>query len=165
MRKIALFFILASLMACHENTSLKTGHEGEIVPSFDLLLPDSTTHFNTQNIQAGQPFAILFVGTHCPFSRAELDDILKNSKSLQNYHFYVLTVEPLQDLKALCNDYKFDQYPNFTVGLDYSYFFARHFHDQAVPYLAVYGGNRRLKEVLQGSTPASEIRVALEKKD
>lgn len=163
MKKIATIAIIACLMSCHEKTQVKTGHEGELLPSFNLLLTDSTTHFNTQNIQPGQPFVLIFIGTHCPFSRAQIEDILIDAKSLQNFHFYIFAVESLLELKEFYNHYKLDHYSNFTIGLDHDHFFARHFNDLSVPYLAIYDENKRLKQVFIGKTPVSEIKNALGK--
>ena len=49
--KFKLIIIAGLLLAgCYAKDAEKTGHEGEKIPSFNLLLSDSTTYFNTKNV-------------------------------------------------------------------------------------------------------------------
>jgi hypothetical protein len=57
---IALFLVVGwSLFTAFSTlATTKTGMEGRLIPSFNLLLVDSATHLNTDDIPTGKPFIV-----------------------------------------------------------------------------------------------------------
>src|SRR5882757_7748196 len=164
MKTIAILLLLASLSGCFSTPDKeKTGLEGKPLPSFDLLLTDSVSHFNTNRIPPGEPVVLFYFGPHCPYSRAQMEDIVDNIKTLGNIRFYVFTSGPFQELKGFYDHYGLKNYPNVTVGQDYAYYFSGYFKTNIVPYLAVYDRHKQLKQALIGKTDIGIIKdIALE---
>ena len=157
MKYILIIGIIAGLTGCFDSPKLKTGFEGKPMPSFGLLLPDSATHIQTASIKEGKPSILFSFGPYCPYSRAQMEDIISHMDDLKNYQLYVFTNAPFRDMKVFYNTYPFAKYSNITVGIDYADFFGPYYGAQGVPYIAVYDSHKLLKQVLYGKSSIDEI--------
>ncbi len=144
------------LVGCLSDPPLKSGHEGQLVPSFTMLLTDSS-RLCTDSIKAGAPIVFILFQTNCPSCNAETKDIIDHIRDLKDIHFYFLTMDPFADLKQFAAKYHFENFKNFTAASDYSKYFVGYFTVPAVPYIAVFGSNRRLRRVLLGRMDVGEI--------
>lgn len=158
MKVLTFLIVLAGLYGCASRHKEKTGLEGKPLPSFSLFLSDSSTHFNTASIPSGEPIVLFFFGPYCPYSRAQMAEITANMKTFSNVRFYVFTTAQFPDMKSFYKDYELQKYSNVTVGIDYTDFFGTYFKATGVPYLAIYDGQKKLKEVLIGKSDASVLK-------
>lgn len=163
MKKIALLLLIAVLSGCYARDPEKTGHEGKPVPSFLLRLPDSTTYFNTDNIPAGKPFVLFYFGTYCPYSREEMEEVIEDMDILKDIHIYAITTSPFNEMKDFIAQYQLQKYPNITVGADDTNFFADHFEVVGVPYMAIYGKDKKLNAAFMGKVYGKQIRKIADK--
>ncbi|HWK08122.1 MAG TPA: hypothetical protein VNS58_31045 [Puia sp.] len=162
MKSSTLFFLLVSFLGCaNPRIKFKTGLEGEMLPSVDLILADSITHFNTSAIPIGQNIVLLCYSPYCPYCRAEVDDILSNIETLQKTTFYLITPYPITDMKNFYNHYHLERYSNIIAGRDYKNELLPYFKASGVPYIAIYDTQKRLKEVLVGKSDAHIIKDIL----
>jgi hypothetical protein len=157
MKYILLIAVIAGLGGCSGRPKLVTGFEGKPMPSFGLLLPDSSTHIQTASIKEGKPVILFSFGPYCPYSRAQMDDMISHMDDLKNYQLYIFTNAPFRDMKVFYNSYPFSKYPNITVGADYADFFGRYYGAEGVPYIAVYDSHKLLKQALFGKSSIGEI--------
>lgn len=148
----ALFIILVFATACQYFKKPKPE-----IPSFDLLLQDSVTHFNTNQIPDGKPTAILYFSPDCEHCQEETDSLLHNIEYLRHVQFYFVTNDPIERLKVFNHYYKMYNYPNITLGQDYRFFFISHFKPDGPPYLLIYDKYKRLRAIFKGATSASQI--------
>lgn len=160
MKKISIIILSIVLLSCHRNyrPPIKTGFEGQTLPSFNLLLSDSSTHLNTGDIPKGQPIVMLFLSPQCPYCRAELTGILKNISSFNGVKFYVFTNWPFTQFKSFYTTYELSKYKNIVAGQDYTNFFLTHFSAMGVPYTAIYNKNKKLSKAFMGIMPAEQIK-------
>jgi thiol-disulfide isomerase/thioredoxin len=156
---IILWLFIAS---CYSKKPENNGLKGKPLPSFTLLLADSTNYFNTSNVVAGKPSAFFFFGPHCPYSRAQMEGIIDNIKILKDIQFYIFTITAFSEMKGFYNHYKLAKYPNIKVGIDTSAFFQNYFKIRGVPYIAIYGKDKKLKESFSGETSSEVILKAAE---
>src|SRR5687768_4790812 len=112
MRYLFVIFITFYLTGCFSKEPEKTGHEGQVVPSFKLLSIDSTTVIDTQTIPSGEPFVIFLFGPNCPYSKAQMEEILKNMNILKHIQFYIITNHPFNKMKEFYNHYSLGKYSN-----------------------------------------------------
>jgi len=158
MKKIAFLLLLASLFGCYARDPVTTGQEGKLLPAFDMLLADSVTHLNTKNIPGDKPIVFFYFGPYCPYSRAQMDEIIQDMDILKDMRFYLLTYAPYGQMKDFYNHYALGKYPNITVGLDTARFFKNFYEIEGVPYLAVYGKDKRLKKAFIGEVYGRQIK-------
>jgi len=161
--RICAVLLLVILFSCNERKPLQTGYEGKPLPSFDLLLNDSITHFNTSNVPAGRPVVLFYFSPACPYCRAEMADIIKGISSMKQIQFYVFTSWPFAAMKYFYQHYQLEKYPNIAVGVDYKLSFQKHFKAYGVPYTAIYDADRKLKHAYMGAIFSKQIREVAEK--
>jgi len=135
----------------------KTGMEGRLLPSFDLLLADSVTHFNTTDIPTGKPFIVIGFSPWCTHCQAETRDIIKHMQQLKNIRIYYVTPYPFDQMKIFYSHFKLEQYPNITMGRDKKNFFLPYFKARGVPYTAIFDAKRRLKQVFTNQADADKL--------
>lgn len=161
MKKVLVLMLGFYLMSCHNRnnrTATRTGLEGKPIPSFDILLSDSTTHLNTADIPTGRPVVLLYLSPVCPFCRAELTSILKNMSSLKNTQFYVVTNWPFPQFKSFYTHYQLNKYPNIVAGQDYANALGAHYPLQAVPFTAFFDKKNHLDKAFVGLMPIEQIK-------
>ena len=163
MKLILVIFVILFLTACYGRTPHKTGLEGRPMPSTDLLLADSSTHLNSNNIPTDKPIVIFLFGPHCPYSHAQMKEIIQDMENLKNIRFYILTSTPFSQMKEFYEHYQLKKYSNIVSGVDYNHSFADYFEIPGVPYLAIYGKNKKMKAAFVGKTLSRHIKEAAEK--
>ncbi|HMH21383.1 MAG TPA: thioredoxin-like domain-containing protein [Puia sp.] len=152
MKQIIYLVIFGGLSAC----ALKTEEKGDL-PSFNLLLVDSTTVLNTSTIPDGKTISLLFFSPDCEHCQEETESIIKNMNSLKNVQFYFVTIDPFDRLKIFNQYYQLSQYTNIILGRDYTFSFPKYFDIKTTPFLAIYNKHKQLKVVLKGAFKVGRI--------
>jgi len=157
----SFFFLLGVVVlffsACHSH-SVKESSESKVnIPEFDILLEDSVTYFNTQNIPKGKPVVIFYFGPYCDHSRDQMKSIIKNMDNLNGIRFYLVTQEPFNDMVAFYKNFRLNQYENIVVGFDYKRYFSNKLKVSGYPYLQVYGKDGRLINIFRSEVYGREI--------
>lgn len=163
MKMISSLLLIVFLVGCFGREPIRTSHKGELMPEFSLFLADSSTYFNTASLQGGRPVIFFYFGPSCPYSRAQMEDILANVGKLKDIQFVLFATSPFEEMKWFYKHYELDKYRNMVIGVDYTNFFIKYFDAKGVPYLAIYGHDRMLKEAFEGKVPARQLRsIALD---
>ena len=160
--KYTTLISLVSLASCFGKTPEKTSKEGKSLPSFNLLLADSTTYFNTKNIPNGQPVVLFCFSPECPYCRVQMEEIIETTSSLKDIRFYIFTAWPFSEMKGFYTRYQLYKYPNIVVGVDYTNFFVGYFKAQGVPYMAIYGKDKRLNNAFIGNIHSKQLKEVAE---
>lgn len=148
------------ITSCYSKEPEKTGLEGNSMPEFKLLLVDSTSYLDTKEIVPGKPVILLFYGPHCPYSRHQVEEIISNIDNLKDFQLYVITNWPFADMKMFYNHYHLHRYSNIIAGFDYSNYFPNYFGVKGVPYIAIYGKDKKLNKAFAGFTNIGLIKKA-----
>lgn len=160
--KYTLFLSIIFLTGCFGADPEKTGLEGKSLPTFNLLLPDSSTWFNTASISTGKPAAIFLFSPHCPYCRAQTKEIIEDMDRLKNIHFYFITSFPFPDMKRFVDEYSLSNYSNITTGFDTAFFAGNYFEATSVPYMAIYGKDKKFRKSFVGMIYSKQIIKAAE---
>ena len=156
--KINIVLLSIFFCSCYGNQPENTGLEGEPMPSIMLLMPDSITSVNTKDGPDDKASVLLYIGPYCPYSRAQMNEIVTHISDLKNIQFYVFTSWPLFDMKKFCNQYHLNNYQNIKAGVITNDFFDKHFETKGVPYIIIYGRDKKLRKVFLGNIESAEIR-------
>lgn len=81
---------------------------------------------------------------------------------LKNIQFYIFTTTAFSEMKTFYNHFKLDKYQNIKTGIDTSAFFQGYFKVTGVPFIAIYGKDKKLKESFSGLTSSELILKAAE---
>lgn len=155
--------MLIAICLCFFAIACRNSGGGETLPSFDFLLPDSTTHINTNAIPTGNPIALLYFSPDCEHCQHETETIIHHMDSLKHVHFYFITNDPPERIKIFKEVYNLDKYANITLWWDNQFFFPRHFKGASPPYLVLYDRQKRMQGAFEGGLEASEMVVFVNK--
>lgn len=155
-----LFLLILSLVACDRSfrPTIKTGFEGQPLPAFQILLPDSSTILNTADLPKEGPVVLVYFGPNCPYSQAEMANILKDISNLKSVQFCFFTNWPFRQMRGFFDYYKLGQFSNIVVGQDFKNYFSVHFNPVGVPFTMIYDKDRRLNQAFVGTMPGKQIR-------
>lgn len=162
MKLLALYSISLIMLGCYSKKPERTGNEGKPLPSFNLLLTDSSTIFDTKNIPNGTPAVLICFSPSCTYSRAQVQEIINDIKEIKEINFYLFTSMPFGSMKKFYEDYNLKKYSNIICGMDYSQYFKSYFQVKGFPYIAIYGKDRKLKQALFGQTNVKYIKETAE---
>ena len=157
MKQFIFFITIAVLTGCFGTEPQKTGKEGKPLPDFSILLTDSTTRLYTASISAGKPFILFYFSPYCPHCRKQTKRIVEDIDMLKDIHFYFISSFPLSAVKSFYKEYQLDKYPNITTGLDSARFVSDYFEIPGVPYMAIYGGSKKLNKTFLGEIYSSQL--------
>lgn len=140
----------------------KTGMEGRLLPSFDLLLPDSVTKFTTADIPTGKPFIVIGFSPWCTHCQAETRDIVAHIEQFKNVNIYYVTPFPFWQMKTFYKVFHLEKYPNITMGKEITKdVFLSYFKAAGVPYTAVFDAQKRLKSAFTSQVNTEKLAQAL----
>jgi thiol-disulfide isomerase/thioredoxin len=158
MRQISTFLLLALLVSCYSAEPQKTGKEGQPMPAFKILLTDSITWLNINQLPSGQAAVLFYFTPHCPYCRAQTKLIVENIDKMKDIHFYFISTYQIPELKAYGNEFELAKYPNIQMGSDTTKAISDYFEIVGVPYLAIYGKDKKLnKSFMGGKLYSSQI--------
>ena len=158
MKKTMIALLVIGVSGCYQNPVAKNDLEGKSMPSFNILLKDSMTSVNTNSIPIGKPSVLLYVGTHCAYSRAEMQNIVDNIKELKDIHLYIFTTDKFGAMKDFSEHYQLDKYPNITMGVDTGGVFGKYISAIGVPYTAIYTKDKKLQKLFPGTIKVGVIK-------
>ena len=162
MKQISLILVLAMLAGCYSAEPEKTGLEGKAMPSFKLLLSDSVTYMDTKNIKTGKPVVIFYYSPRCPYSRAQMEEMIDERAALQDAQLYVVTSAPFEEMKEFYTHYQLNKYPNIVTGFDYTNFVGNYFKVTGYPYTAIYDKEKKLNKAFVGKIFTKQIKRSLD---
>lgn len=158
--KVILILGLSCILACHA----RSGRESTLstLPSFNMLLMDSTTVLKAEQISPGRPIILIFFEPDCPHCQEETQALTAHMEALKNVRIYMVTLAPLKEIKDFYHKNHLAKYGTFIVGQDYKYSFFRTFRPTQVPYMAIYDTNKQLVKIFYGELSVEKILNAIQ---
>jgi peroxiredoxin len=150
MKNLIIILFILSICGCKEKKAETTGLEGKSIPSFSLLLLDSSTYVNTSDIHSKQPFVMFYVSPQCPFCKMQMNEIIDKMKLLKDIRFYIFSSWPVKDMRKFRDEYNLTKFQNVVVGIDQSEFFGKYYNVPGVPYMAIYNKESKLNRAFAG---------------
>lgn len=160
MRVNKLLWILTFLSGCYAKMPQQTGREGEAMPSFNVLLTDSTTYFNSKRLEDGKATVLFLFGAYCLYSSEQMQEIIDDKEKLKDINILAFNNTTFADTKTFSNHFELSNYSNIIVGYDYSNYFSDYFEAPGYPYIAIYGKDRKLKKAFVGKVYSNQIKAA-----
>lgn len=163
MKLCILIISIAFLAGCYSSEPQKTGKEGKPMPAFNILLTDSITWVNTSTATVNQPVVLFNFSPFCPYCKKQAREIIEDIDKLKDIQFYFISSFPISLLKAYSKELKLAQYPNIAIGMDTANAVGDYFEIAGVPYIAIYGKDKKLKKsFLGGKLYSSQIKKITE---
>ena len=147
--------------ALADNSPVKTGMEGRLLPAFNLLLADSVSKLNTRDIPAGQSFMMMGFSPYCSHCQEVTREIIENIDKFKDIRIYMITTLPFRDMQQFNTVYQLFKYPNIILARDPDTYFLSYFKSTGIPYIAIFDPKKRLKEAIAGRIKIDQITRSL----
>lgn len=156
---LCLFLLVGWILfaAFSAPVTFKTGLEGRLLPSFNLLLADSVTRLNTADIPTGKPLIVIGFSPWCIHCQAETRDIIKNIDRFKDIRIYYMTPYPFDQMKTFYRAFKLSKYPNIVMGRDSTDTFMSYFKAKAVPFICIFDSKKRLLEAVNSQVEVQKL--------
>jgi protein-disulfide isomerase len=127
------------------------------VPSFKLLLMDSSTYFYKYQLKKNTPTIIVYFNPDCDHCQHDAKKIVDTIKAFKNAQFVFVSYAPFGEIKKFTITYKLNEQKNIKVGRDEKYFISVFFKVRFTPFVAVYDGLGNLVRVFEGGTTMKKL--------
>lgn len=163
MKNFVLFFILLLLsngLSAQTDTAALYFKYPNVPPFTITKVPDSTK-FAKANLSAKKPVLIMVFSPDCDHCIHETKELLANMELFKNVQIIMVAHLDFKYLKKFYEEYKLADYPNITLGRDYSYFFGTFFNIKFLPAIFLYNKKGKFSRAFDGSVPVKRIAAAL----
>ncbi|MEO7530947.1 MAG: hypothetical protein ABIS69_06035 [Sediminibacterium sp.] len=145
---ILLLVLLSGSIAAQTKKEDAPYKKDPTIPSFNLLLPDSTWFTKDQIPRTKYDYTvIMYFDPECQHCQHEAADLSKNMDSLKNAFFVFAAYKGLTDIKGFASYYGLDKLANVRVGRDPQYFIPSFYRVTRNPFIVVYNRNGLLEKV------------------
>lgn len=135
------------------------------LPSFEILLEDSTTMFNTKDIPTGKPTVLMYFSPDCDHCALVVRKIKEHNKDFKKAHIYMSTPMSLAATKEFSKELEIDKMDNITIGKDHAFFVIKYYKITSFPFLAVYDSNKQLVGAFHANADFNDVVKAVKNAD
>ena len=163
MKKIVVYIVLlvASNVAFAQVDTSALYYKYPNVPPFTITkVPDSTT-FAKAGLKKNKATLIMVFSPDCDHCTHEIKELLAHMELFKNVQIILVTHLDFHYIKTFYEDYKIANYPNITVGRDYSYFFGTFFKIKFLPAIFTYNKKGKFVQAFDGSVAVQKIAASL----
>ncbi|MBS4043578.1 MAG: hypothetical protein KGZ59_07160 [Chitinophagaceae bacterium] len=157
---LLVFPLIAHLQPSKDKDAPYFKHQS--YPDIKLILTDSTTIFNKENLPKDKTVALIFFSPDCEHCQHTAQEIVQKMDSLQNIVMvwngpsYI----PLTDTKTFYEKYELNKYPNIIMGKEVAYFMPIFYRIEITPYAAIYKNGSFYTELRNSITVKDLIAIS-----
>ena len=165
MKNCWIIVMLISLVSCigNPNPAQRDNVNAKDMPSFDIMLKDTVTKFNTSKIPKGEPVVLFFFGTDCPYCQKLTEEIIQRIDEFKDIRFYMVSAARFHDIQLYDERYNLAKYNNITIGQDVKATFFTYYRAPGYPYLVVYNKQKQLSQIIIGGVTADSLKTVINK--
>jgi hypothetical protein len=130
---------------------------GSPLPNYSVMLHDGKSIVNPRKIVKGRKAVMVFFDPYCPHCRDQIREIITHKVEIDDIIFFFITSFPNSQMEAFIKEFSLDEYSNIIVGRDVHFQLEDYFKIKAVPYVAIYGEDMKLKHTHAGGMKFVEI--------
>ena len=163
MKKIILyiaFLVMAKVTAAQTDTSALYYKYPDVPPFTVIKVPDSTK-FVKADLITKKPVIIMVFSPDCDHCTHEVKEIIAHMDLFKNTQILLIAHLDFHYLKTFYQDYHIADYPNISLGRDFSYFFGTFFKIKYLPAIFVYNKKGKFVQAFDGSVAVQKIAAAL----
>lgn len=134
-----------------------------VLPSFELLMPDSVEKFSTYYIPEGRPIVFVYFSPDCDHCVQFTKQMLEHIDDFKKTRIYMMTPMSLTATKEFADKMELDKHKNIKWGKDYKFFFISFYGVKSFPFVAVYNGKKKLIEGFPGHLAIEDVIKAVER--
>lgn len=162
--RLLLIFALIIFSSCRDENRdpIVTGMENKPLPTFNILLPDSITYFNTANLKVGKKVVLFYYSPSCPYCRAQMREIVNNINRFDGAPICVVTDAEFNAMKDFIKYFRLDKYSNIIAGRDTGYVVGKKYRIMSIPFTAFFDKDKKLRTAYSGWLTSKTLVKALQ---
>lgn len=147
------------IIACNTQdlNSVVTGKEGEAMPEFKIITKDSNSIYSSNDLKKNTSTVLMYFSPGCPYCRMEMRRITNHQEQFGNTQFLFVTSHDPKQIKNLKKEFNTDNFSNIIIGFDPHLSVAKYFKAASVPFIAIYGKDKKLKKSFSGAVPVGQL--------
>jgi thiol-disulfide isomerase/thioredoxin len=165
MKKILLGLFLicstGSLLAQQGGNDLPPFMKTKKLPSFNLLLTDSTTWFTQAQLPKKDFTIFVYFSPDCGHCQTEAKVMMEQMDSLKNTFIIWVSYRDMKDIKSFEEAYGLHNHSNIKTARDPSYGIPSFFQVRYTPYVAVYDRAGNYVKAFEGGVEMPELLTLL----
>jgi len=159
------FFISALAMAQKDSVDMSAPfRKSPVIPSFDLLKTDSSTHLTKADISPKHKTLLMFFSPECTHCQHQTEDMLSAIDSLKDIQIVMATYQPFEEMVAFNQKYGIEKYSNIKLGRDTKYFLPPYYRMKSLPFLALYDTKGNYVASFEGNQKVATLLDAFNQK-
>jgi thioredoxin-related protein len=157
-RLFLLPLLLCGLFATAQTDSIAPPYQRfPNVPSFRILLGDSTTFYTKESLPKKKPLLLMLFSPECSHCQQSAEEIVQNKEALKNIQIVLVTLHPLFQMNAFARTYGLKDLPNVVLGKDVHYLLPSFYGIHSLPNMAFYRKNGTLIRSVEGALPVEKV--------
>lgn len=168
MKKLFLLVVLISSIAVKGFSQQQTADtlpyiKYPALPTFELLMSDSSTIFSTYYIPEGKPIVLIYFSPDCDHCMDFTKSLLEKKDNIKSTRIYMATPMSLPAMQEFYDKLELKKHKNLKMGKDFRYFCIRFFGIDSFPFIAVYGSDKKLVQAFHGGVKVDDVLKAVER--
>src|SRR4051812_18888702 len=90
------------------------------LPPIQILLSDSSTIFTKADLKENKALLLMVFSPDCSHCQHETEEMIAHKDEMKDIQIVMITMYPLDKMKAFITKYQLDQLPNVVVGRDFA---------------------------------------------
>lgn len=156
---LSLCLLLTAAVALHAqpDTAQAPYQRFPQVPSFQLLLGDSTTVYKKEALPKNKPLLLIIFSPECSHCQHTAEEIVQHKDSLKNIQIVMATMFSISQMNAFAETYGLKALPNIVLGKDVNFILPPFYKIRNLPFMALYKANGTLIRTVEGSLPIQNV--------
>jgi thioredoxin-related protein len=155
---VFISFLLVSIVGKTQNAPTEPPYKRfPTVPPIQLLLGDSITKYNKENIPSKKPVLIMLFSPDCNHCQHTAEEMYQNREALKDIHIVMATLLSLSEMNAFMKKYKLNEMKNVVAGKDVNFVLPPFYAIKNFPYMAMYNKKGNLILGFEGSMPIAKV--------
>lgn len=134
-----------------------------VLPTFEILMEDSSTKFSTYYIPDGRPVILMYFSPDCGHCFDIAQQLLARKDDLGKTRIYMVTPMSLAGIKDFSEKLNLKKHKNITIGKDYQFFCINFYGIKTFPFVAVYDVNKKLIQAFPGKLTVEDVIKAVDR--
>lgn len=127
------------------------------IPSFQLLLGDSTTVYKKDALPKGKPVLLMIFSPECSHCQHEAEEMVQHKDEIKNIQIVMVTLHTITQMNEFATTYGLKALPNVVLGKDVNFILPPFYGIRNLPYLALYDAKGDLIRTFEGSIPITNV--------
>lgn len=156
---LVFFYVLSKTVHAQDYDNTPPYQKDSAVPSFNLLLTDSSW-FSKDFLPAHKPVVIIYFSPECGHCQLTAHEFEEKKDELKDVFFVWVSYLSVDTVKKFAEDYKMLDVANVRIGRDPNYFIPSYFRVKFTPFMAVYNKEGKLVKTYEsGTDPGTLVKL------